>query len=81
MANFGFDWKAENGVSVYGKTLRQQFEDAIAANPDLKNARRMLYFMSGYFGAPQGPCIDAGVFLIAFTKAIEDGVMTWKEDV
>ena len=73
------DWKTERGVTIYGKTLREQFEACIEDDPCLKNARNMLNFMSGYYGSPQGPCIDAGVFLIAFTNAIKDGLLTWEE--
>ena len=72
--------KITTNVAVYGKTLREQFESAIAENPDLKKARRMLYYMAGFYGHPTAPCIDAGVFLVAFTKAIEDGVMTWGDE-
>lgn len=74
------DYKTDGGITIYGKTLREQFEVAIAEHPYLKNARNMLNFMTGYYGSPQAPCIDAGVFLIAFTNAIKDGLLTWEDE-
>lgn len=71
--------KSTTTVAIYGKTLREQFEAVIEENPETKNARNMLAYMTGYYGHPTAPCIDAGVFLVAFTKAIEDGLMTWEE--
>ena len=66
-------------LNLRGKTLREQFEEIIRKYPDTKNARNMLAFMSGYYGFPSAPCIDAGVFLIAFMNAIEDELLTWEE--
>ena len=71
------EWKSDIGIKIYGQTLREQFETLIAEHPQYKDARAMLHFMAGYYGHPSAPCIDAGVFLIAFTNAVNDGLMTW----
>ena len=72
------EWETAE-VNFTGKTLREQFEAVIQKYPELKNARNMIAFMAGYYGSPSAPCVDAGVFLIAFTNAVKDGLMTWEE--
>lgn len=66
-------------IKVYGKTLREQFEEVVAEYPHMRNVRSMIAFMIGYYGTKGAPCVDAGVFLLQLMNAVNDGLLTWEE--
>lgn len=59
--------------------VRELLEKTVSEYPRTKNARDMLYYMSGYLGIEESrEKIDAGAFLAEFCNAVERGVIEWR---